>query len=333
MNVQVVTENGEIIGERDYDCNAGTRRLDHPVSQGVGPRSLANDLYRPRIIDRPEFEPSVCIILVNRNGAAHLEAFLQSFATFNTYSKYQIIIVDHASTDASAEVVSRWIGRLNVRFVRRSRNYSFSESNNFAVEGCDDQVVLFVNNDIILTQCIVAPMLRYLADKDIGIVGIKLRTPPEADSSSLAAREGYVQHLGIKFGATSPSNPIGAYELPLHPDASSVANSPWLVPAVTAATMMMWRDDFLAVGGFDESYFYSYEDVDLCLKVGTSLGKGVVCANDVLAYHHRGATRSNADAGTRSTYARNLAHLRRRFGAYLRQKTRKEALRGSGSSG
>ncbi len=328
VNVKVVTEAGEIIGERDYDSNAGTRRLDHPVSQGVGPRSLAKDLYRPKIVSRFEIEPSVCIILINRNGANHLEAFLQSFATFNTYSKYQIVIVDHASTDASAEVVSRWNERLNVRFVRRSRNYSFSASNNFAVEGCDDQVILFVNNDIILTQCIVAPMLRYLSDRDIGIVGIKLRTPPEADSPSLAAREGYVQHLGIKFGATSSSNPIGAYELPLHPDASSVANSPWLVPAVTAATMMMWRDDFLAVGGFDESYFYSYEDVDLCLKVGTSLGKRIVCANDVLAYHHRGATRSNADAGTRSTYARNLEHLQRRFGAYLRQKTRKEALRG-----
>jgi GT2 family glycosyltransferase/glycosyltransferase involved in cell wall biosynthesis len=284
-------------------------------------------LYKRTPVALAEKLPSVHLIVLNRNGSSHLKHFLATFWRYNTYPNYTITIVDHGSTDDSQQVVEQWQGKVNVTFLDRKRNYSFSQSNNFAAENRQDDLLFFVNNDIVFVQCVISSLVHYFSDETVGMVGIKLRSPPNR-SSNVIVEDGFVQHLGVKFGATSSGNTIGAYELPLHPDALVVANSAWRVPAVTAAALMMRREDFLEIGGFDEGYFYSYEDVDLCLKVTEKLRKQILCANNVVAVHHRGATRSNDDAETRSRYGKNLEHLRSRFGARLRQNVRREAVQG-----
>lgn len=283
-------------------------------------------LYKQMPVAAGEKLPSVHLIVLNRNGANHLRNFLETFWQFNTYEKYRITVVDHGSTDESENVVEGWQEKINVIFVKRQKNYSFSQSNNFAAEDSQDDLLFFVNNDIVFVQCVISGLVRYFLDEKVGIVGMKLRSP--RSGSNVIVEDGFVQHLGVKFGATSDANTIGAYELPLHPDAVVVSNSAWTVPAVTAAALMMRREDFLEVGGFDEGYFYSYEDVDLCLKVSEKLHKQILCANNLVAVHYRGATRSNEDSATRSRYAMNMARLRSRFGARLRQAVRREALSG-----
>lgn len=321
VNVEITfAETGQMIGKQQVEFpERASSKID-------GYAGLQRYLYRPPVAETTNSEPLVHVIVLNRNGDDHLKAMLQSFHTFNSYSSYMITIVDHGSTDASSITVEQWKDTLNVKFLNRGRNYSFSESNNLAKDFPGDYV-LFLNNDIIFVQCILSGMVKLLGDAAVGMVGIKLRSPPSSDGEAFQS-EGFVQHLGVKFGALADENTIGAYELPLHPDTLSVSNAVWTVPAVTAAAMMMRKDDFVAVGGFDEGYFYGYEDVDLCLKLTRQLGKTIVCANNIVALHHRGATRTNEDAQTRQRYSKNLTLLKSRFGASLRQQIRREILQG-----
>src|SRR5690606_16320443 len=63
------------------------------------------------------------------------------------------------------------------------------------------------------------------------------------------------------------------------------------VPAVTGSVMLVRRNDFLGVGGFDEGYVYGYEDVDLCLKILSKLGKKSLCLRSENIIHQDGVTR------------------------------------------
>jgi GT2 family glycosyltransferase/glycosyltransferase involved in cell wall biosynthesis len=296
--------------------------LAHPAPEGGSDRFLLkSSLYRPA--RRPAVEPArVALIVLNLNGASHLENFFSSFYFYNSYEFYRILVIDHGSVDESQLTCQNWADKLNLRFIQRGKNWSFSASNNFAADQCGEELLLFINNDIIFSQCILSRMVGYFDDPLVGILGVKLRTPPIKGARPEAT---FVQHLGVKFGVLWPHRrPYLPYELPLQPSVQSVAESAWRVPAVTAGLMMVRRNDFQIVGGFDERYFYGYEDVDFCLTFQNRVCKEIICANDISAYHHRGATRLYEDAKTRERFANNLHLLEARFGASLRQEARRE---------
>ncbi len=270
--------------------------------------------------------PSVALIVLNRNGAQHLTNLFSSFAAHNTYPNYRFVIVDHGSTDDSIDICHHWAQKLHIDLRQREMNFSFSASNNYGVKVSDAEIVFFLNNDIMVDHCILTPLVRCFDDETTGIVGLKLVSPVETDTG--AVRPGFVQHLGVKF-ALNPNRPlISAYELPEVQAVTSIASHPWEVPAVTGAALAIRRRDFDTVGGFDERYFYGYEDIDFCLSAAQKLGKRILCANHVQAYHIRGATRTVQDQNTRRRYARNQALLRARFGAHVRQHTRKDMVQG-----
>lgn len=269
---------------------------------------------------------TVAIIVLNLNGAGHLEALFASFAAHNRYPHYRFIIIDHGSSDGSVAVCQRWSAQLNIDVQCRGQNYSFSQSNNYGVALAEEDIVFFLNNDIILDRCLLTPLLRCFVDDSIGIVGLKLVSPATGEDGGLVP--GFVQHLGVKFGLRPDRPPVSPYELPLCQETRGISETAWEVPAVTAAAMALRRVDFDRVGGFDERYFYGYEDVDFCLAARRVLNKRIVCANHIQAYHIRGATRTAQDQAARRRYVKNQDLLAARFGADVRQATRRDMVAG-----
>ncbi len=304
------------------------RRIGHS-HLSLNPEASVNRMPEALIL-APDPDPSplasVAIIVLNQNGAAHLQALFASFSTHNRYPQYRFIVIDHGSSDDSATLCQRWSAQLNIDLICRGQNYSFSQSNNFAAAQAGEDIVFFLNNDIILDSCILTPLVRCLKDDDIGIVGLKLVSPAKGEDGGLVA--GFVQHLGVKFGSRPDRPPVSPYELPLSEDTRAMSQSIWEVPAVTAAALALRRADFKRVGGFDERYFYGYEDVDFCLAARQQLNKRIVCANHIQAYHIRGATRSAQDQATRNRYAQNQELLAARFGAHVRQASRRDMATG-----
>ncbi|WP_051261482.1 glycosyltransferase [Desulfovibrio inopinatus] len=286
--------------------------------------------------DSAEQLPKIGLIVLNQNGEDYLEDFFQSFARVNTYPNFEILIVDHGSDDLSQEISERYGQSLPVRFLNRRHNYSFSASNNYGVKFTDAEFLFIINNDIIFRDDILGPLAQHLHDPDVAAVGLRLLTPDFGglDENIKVGRSlGFAlideepsQHVSVKFSFCNPHKPFIPFELPLH--TTGGAEKLTQEPCLTAAALMVRKSDYLAVGGFEERYFYGYEDVDLCLKLQTALNKSLVSAHTLTAYHHRSASRSLLNEDMKKRISKNFGLLQNRFGYYLLDKNRKERLDG-----
>ena len=97
----------------------------------------------------------VSVVILTLNGGEMLRVLFASLAAFNTWPDLEIIVVDHGSDDATAEVLRAASARFHIRHVKPGRNHSFSFSCNRAAQIARGEIVLFLNNDIELTEDIV----------------------------------------------------------------------------------------------------------------------------------------------------------------------------------
>ncbi len=265
---------------------------------------------------------TVSFVLLNLNGADLLRGLLDSAFRFERGPSVEWIVVDHASTDGSQAVCAEMAARgLAVRLLPRPANFSFSESSNVGAAAAQGDILVFINNDIVLTQSLSGEIAAALADPEIGLVGIKLFDAPPPDWAGAAP----IQHLGVHLDPLLEGVGFRPFEARPVPEIAATMNRATSVPAVTGALCAIRRVDFARIGGFDEGYHYGYEDVDLALKVGLGLGLRALCLNGSSAIHRRGHTRSE---GTRADprRARNAIHFNRRWGTELRRAVRRDVL-------
>lgn len=273
-------------------------------------------------------QPEVSVVILNRNGATVLQSFLQSWAAHNHAIATEIIVVDHASTDASSTILRQWQELLDLHILPLDYNGSFSASCNLGACQARGKYLLFLNNDIVWLQDALPKLLESLQDPQVGVVGLKLlKAEREAPEQAPFAPE--VQHLGVRFKLngrgywpfeTSPSNENGVGE-----------HVPQFVPAVTGAVLLCRKHDFELVGGFDPAYFYGFEDVELCLRLANRLKKAVVCRNDCVAMHRHGHTRlSGREMSVFDRVQRNALVLESQVGVWVKQAYWRSLVAGDG---
>ncbi|NNN20170.1 MAG: glycosyltransferase family 2 protein [Acidimicrobiaceae bacterium] len=192
----------------------------------------------------------------------------------------EIVVIDDGSPDSSADEVDARIGP-SIRLVRRPTNGGFSKACNAGAEVASGELLLFLNNDTVTASNWLGPMLKAMdSDPEIGIVGALLLYPDLT-----------VQHAGFDL--------YGSSYLPLSPDHINrgyPANYPGVgvsreMELVTGACLLIRKDLFNQVGGFDTGYINSFEDVDLCLKA-RALGKRVWFEASAILFHDESVTRA-----------------------------------------
>jgi GT2 family glycosyltransferase len=233
--------------------------------------------------------PIVSVVILNRNGKELLSALLESWLQHNTVPQVEFIVVDHASHDGSTQLLRDWESRLPIKIIALKHNDSFSASCNRAAKKAQGKFLLFLNNDIIWLQDALPELIRTLDDQGTAIAGLKLLKT--TDNGSLTEQV-QVQHLGVRFKL----NRTAYWPYETTPGPYEAEYSPQPVPAVTAAVMLCRRQEFLAAGGFNESYFYGFEDVEFCLRLARQLNKRIICRNDLVALHRHGYTRLSGRA-------------------------------------
>ena len=277
---------------------------------------------------RGEGKPLVSIVILNRNGGEILDALFRSFCAVNSLARHEFIVVDHASTDASLGILARWTsGGLPLTVVPLTYNGSFSASNNLAIRDyARGEYVLLLNNDIVFVQDVLPAMIDTLAaDPAVGIVGVKLLDVVEDQGSNLYPP---IQHLGIRYGYFG-RNGVLPYDEKLSIDSASEAFRLINPAGVTGAVMLLRRNEYLAIGGLEEEYFYGYEDVDLCLKVRVLNRQEIVCRNDLQVLHHRGYSRlSGREQAVFEKLDTNKVVLMKRWGHALNRYYRASLIRG-----
>ncbi|MEI5994931.1 glycosyltransferase family 2 protein [Candidatus Enterococcus mansonii] len=276
---------------KGYAFEAGLRAIqDTLVRRGIkghATHGRANGLYD--VYYDIESEELVSIIIPTKNGYKDVKRCVSSIIEKTTYKNYEIIIADNGSTDEKMkELYDSYEQQLDERFrvIVIDIPFNFSKINNIAAKQAKGKYLLFLNND---TEVINAEWLKLMVSfgqqDRIGCVGAKLLYPNNT-----------IQHAGVILGLGGIAG-HGHYGYP-HGDlgyfGKLALNVDYL--AVTAACLLMKKQDFDAVSGFDENFTVAFNDVDLCLKV-KELGRDNVWLHEAELYHFESQTRGYDDKG------------------------------------
>lgn len=307
-----------------YALPPGRKSLTFPLcATGEAPPPLAPPSLHSRLAARAE-PALLSLIVLNLNGDHVLEPFLRSIEQTRFRDELEVIVIDHGSTDDSRRIIEDYRARLRLIAVYRGENHSFSASCNLGAVLAKGEHLVFVNNDIVFTEDCLAPLRDVLdGETQVGLAGLRLLEPRYRGEGRW---ERATHHTGVRFQAMISQDKVQPWLYhPVEVEDGGEAGTV-VEPAATAALAMMRKADFRAVGGFDETYHYGYEDVDLALRVRGRLGKLAVCRLDATAVHNRSATReaklvkaasgASAPVGRRAAHA-NLDIFTRRFSRHL----------------
>ena len=247
------------------DIDEARRRMvaEHLGRRGTEADLLQDDRGRVSLVrPLPEPAPEVTAIIPTRDHPDLLEACVAGLLEQTDYPSLRLCIVDNGSRGQRAlRLLDRLERTPRVRVLRIDAPFNFSALNNAAVAGTASPLLAFVNDDILVVEPGWLKAMAALALRpDVGAVGAKLFYP-----------DGRIQHAGIVLG-------LGPHGVAGHEFRGVTGDAPGPqhrltvareISAVTAACMVVARERFLAVGGFDEAALpVAFNDVDLCLKLG-----------------------------------------------------------------
>ena len=270
---------------KPYASDSGKRALERHL-QRVGLEGEVVPFEPGRTIYRIRYAivgcPKVSIIVPNRDHLQDLQTCLESVFSKTTYPNYEIVIVENGST---SENLFDYYGKLqrehdNVQVINWSDAYDHSAINNYAAKSCDGDYLLLLNNDTeVISPDWIQEMLMFAQRGDVGAAGAKLYYP-----------DGTIQHAGVG---------LGLCDLAAHyfcgVDGAHLGYMGRLVyaqdvSAVTGACMMVRRDVWDEVGGFDLGYPTDFNDIDLCMRIRKA-GYLIVWTPHAELYHAESASR------------------------------------------
>lgn len=187
----------------------------------------------------------------------------------------RVVVVDHSSEIPYGDRFLR--DELDIEVVRLDLAGSFARACNTGASRADDaDLLLFLNNDVACQEDVLADVLEVRRTTSASIVGTRLVYP-----------DGTIQHCGILFDGGDR----GPYHTSHRVRSDLVARAPRRFQAVTGAFLMIDADLFRSMDGFDETYPFAYEDVDLCLRAGQR-GHLIACAQGTDSVHFQGSSRT-----------------------------------------
>lgn len=195
--------------------------------------------------------PHVSIIIPIHGKLAHTLACLRSLARHAPRASFEVIVVDDASPDESASVLARVAG---MRLLRNETNFGFVASCNAGAAAARGEFLLFLNNDTQVTSGWLDALLRCFSERaDCGIAGSRLVYP-----------DGRLQEAGGLVFADGSCWTTGRFE---SRDAAEFRYRR-ATDYVSGAALLIRREVFARVGGFDGRYAPAYyEDADLAFAV------------------------------------------------------------------
>lgn len=222
-------------------------------------------------------EPLISIIIPTKDNVKLLKACIESIETKSSYKNYEIIVIDNGTTK---EEVKKYLNSLKHKVLAYDKPFNFSRINNFAVTSARGEHVLFLNDDTsVISQNWMESMFEHSAKPNVGAVGALLFYPNDT-----------IQHAGVLIGIGGITS--HAFEGLPRTDKGykGLVQTIRECSAVTGACLMVKKSLFEQVGGFDENLAYSFNDVDLCMRLREK-GYSIIYTPHAQLYHHGTASR------------------------------------------
>jgi len=218
-----------------------------------------------------EAKPDLSVVIVNWNTKDRLRSCLESVVDRLASLEHEVIVVDNASEDGSADMVAETFPQ--VRLIRNEANIGFGAASNQAMRESRGRWLLLLNSDTVLIDDSVVGLFTMLdRDRrdagemaDVGIAHCRLIYP-----------DGRLQHTAYRFPSTRRAlfEALGLYKLtPTERAADVLLAGYWDhaeerdVDWVAGAFMLLPRTVFEATGGFDERFFMYGEDLEWCYRI------------------------------------------------------------------
>ena len=295
-----------------YAYEAGRRAIEEHIERigYPGKVEFLRDTFSYRIYYNIKKHDKISIIIPNKDNITDLTRCINSILDKTDYENYEIIIVENNSVEKETFDYYDFVEKnkkVRVLYYRKD-GFNYSDINNYAVNIIKTPYILFLNNDIeVINSNWLTEMLMFAQREDIGAVGAKLYYPNET-----------LQHAGLYIGlmgniASHYDHKKSRYETGYMHRLTMPQN----FNALTAACLLVKRDDFIKVGGFDDTNFkIGLNDIDLCLKF-RECGKINVLTPYAELYHYESVSRGSDQFGeAKMRYERESKIFREKWSKY-----------------
>jgi len=208
--------------------------------------------------------PRLSIVFPNLNGAKVLSAFLNSVKG-SSYDKrkLEIIMVDNGSSDGSIEFVRQNFPK--VKIIQSGRNFGFAKAVNLGIQKSLGVYIFVTNNDVLLDKNCLKNLAEFAKkNKIIGVTG-----PIVFENSK------QIPVKSLKFN----------FYTGLFKKLNTLEESDWISGAGMFFQKKLWQK----LGGFDEGFFFTFEDLDFCLRAKRA-GFRIIHTPKAKIFHQEGAT-------------------------------------------
>jgi GT2 family glycosyltransferase len=242
------------------------------------------------------------IIIVTYNSAETIVACLKSISSNITDGPvFEIILIDNASTDATRQIIRTQFP--DVILIENKKNTGFATAVNQGAESSKGKYLLFFNPDAVASEKFLRRLFEYLqSDSQASIVGVNLVDTNGKHQPSCWKTPGLFTLLPEMF-------------LPYKLSLEFVTDNPTLrteVKMVSGACMVIRREVFDRLHGFDTEYFMYYEDADICFRARKE-GYKVFFNPEINVLHYIRGSRTDEQLFYEQFYNSKLLFFKKHF--------------------
>lgn len=243
---------------------------------------LIDGIFQYRVNYISQTNPLVSIIIPSKDNYEILKRCIDSLFEKTLYKNFEVILVDNGSSEENKRKYTELSKLYNINYIYEKMDFNFSKMCNLGAENANGSMLLFLNDDIeIIDGEWLQRMVGQAELPHTGAVGAKLLYP---DSKN-------IQHCGVIEIENGPCHAFANYsDEPIYYFGRNRLDYNYL--AVTAACLMVSKEKYEEISGFDESLAVTYNDIDLCFKL-VEAGYYNVVRNDVILYHYESVSRGN----------------------------------------
>jgi GT2 family glycosyltransferase len=238
------------------------------------------------------------IVIVSYNTHADLERCLASLHDAPPAAAHEIIVVDNASVDGSADAARRWPG---VQVIDAGKNRGFAAANNIGIRASRGSHVLLLNSDTLVSSGAIDRLLdELLRHPQAAVVGPRLidgHGRAELSFGRMISPLAEVRQKRLVRGLAQ-DDPVIRKRVEI-----MTSHEQW-PDWVSGACLLVRRADAEAVGLLDERYFMYTEDVDFCAAI-RARGRRILFTPAAEVVHLRGRSSATAALATHAAYRRS----------------------------
>jgi len=218
----------------------------------------------------------ISVIVLNYNGKGFLNSCLSSLAS-QTYSDFEVIVVDNGSRDGSPEYIEEnypW-----VRLAKNDENLGFAGGTNVGIRAAKGEFIITLNNDSRADSRFIEELIKPMADPEVGVCAAKMLFP-----------DGRINSAGICISRSGAAWDRGMFE----PDRGQYEFVEEVFGACAGAALYR-REMMDEIGLFDEDFFLYLEDVDLAFRARLAGWKCLYVPGARVIHHHGGTAGVGSD--------------------------------------